>query len=106
MKIGLLAAIVFVAFALCSFQRATAGTVILKSSTWDRICKVEVITGMNAPEKGPRSSYDSVSKGTITTATDKLCYRRSREPGNCKSALNEWTCCSKLTSGSDTCSLR
>jgi len=106
MKTGILAAIVFVAVALSTFQRATAGTVILKSATWAKICKVEVVTGMNAPDKGSRSSYDNVSKGTITTAADKLCYRRSNDPSNCSSALGPWTCCSKLTSGSDTCSLR
>lgn len=84
---------------------AGRGTIILESDTWDSICKVEIVKGMNAPNRGPRSSYSNVKKGRTFSASDRICYRRSGRPRDCGSSMTQWTCCSHLISGSDTCSL-
>lgn len=85
---------------------AMAGNVRLVSETWDNICKVEVKWGMNAPQEGPGQIFTNVEKGTVvTTQADKLCYRRSGDPGNCNSQMTAWTCCTHLISGTDDCSL-
>lgn len=84
---------------------AGRGTIILESDTWDSICKVEIVKGMNAPNRGPRSSYSNVKKGRTFSASDRICYRRSGRPRDCGSSMTQWTCCSHLISGTDTCSL-
>lgn len=81
------------------------GTIILESDTWDSICKVEIVKGMNAPDRGARSSYNNVKKGRTFSASNRICYRRSGRPRDCGSSMTSWTCCSHLISGSDTCSL-
>lgn len=84
---------------------AQAGNVKLVSDTWDNICKVEVMWGLNAPQEGRRQSFSNVQKGWSITKADRICYRRSGDPRNCSSQMTAWTCCSQLISGTDECSL-
>jgi hypothetical protein len=98
-------------FVLCSVVAlviglpAKAGTVVLVSDTWDYICKVEVMWGMNAPQEGPSQTFSGVKKEWKFEKPDRICYRRSGDPRNCDSHLTSWTCCSHLISGKDECSL-
>jgi len=84
---------------------AFAGTVVLISDTWDNICRVEVTTGINAPNTSVQP-FSGVRPGRVTSGTDRLCYRRSNDPRNCSSGLTEWRCSAKLTSGTENFSLR
>lgn len=88
-----------------SAMPANAGNVRLVSDTWDNICKVEVKWGMNAPERGNSQTFSDVQKGWELIKADRLCYRRSGDPGNCDSQMTLWTCCTHLISGTDDCSL-
>ena len=83
-----------------------AGSVQLISDNWDYICKVQIVHGMNAPGAGGRSTYRDVNRGWSVTRQDRLCYRRSANPGDCGSGYNSWDCASQLTSGTYKFSLR
>jgi len=79
---------------------AFAGTVRLVSNTWDNVPRVEVMTGLDAPDRGQLSSYTNVRKGTVLVAADnRLCFRRSGDPSRPDSPLTEWRCADKGTSG-------
>ena len=105
MKSILACALLALALVVAKSNLATAGTVELVNDTWDYICTVEITKGINAPNTSI-SRRSGVGRGLVTTATDKLCYRRSSDPRNCDSSLSVWTCDSKLTSGTKTFSLR
>jgi len=75
-----------------------AGTVKLESPKFDKICKVQVTTGNNPPNK-MLNTYTNVSKGFSVSGEDRLCYRRSANPSDCDSNYTEWTCNSKQGSG-------
>jgi len=80
---------------------ALAGTITLTSGTWDRICKVETMEGLNAPTNGTLGSSSNVSSGaTVGRYTDKVCYRRDNSPPDCSSGLTNWRCYINLNSGS------
>jgi len=75
-----------------------AGTVKLESPNLDNICKVQVTTGNNPPNKS-LNTYSNVNKGFTVSGEDRLCYRRSSKPQECNSRYTEWTCKSNTSSG-------
>ena len=85
---------------------ALAGQVRLVSDTWGFICRVQVVAGMNAPDRGANRSYRNVEEGWSITERDRLCYRRSADPMRCDSGFTEWRCNSHTISGTDEFSLR
>jgi hypothetical protein len=103
-KKGLLAALAVVT--TLSSVAARAGSVNLVSDTWDNICTVEVMTGLNAPQGGQVTPFSNVTKGWHMLAEERICYRRSGNPTDCKSALSLWSCSSNPGSGTDEFSLR
>ncbi len=80
-------------------DRAVSGTVVVVSDVWDYICRVQITTGMNAPNTHI-TTYNNVKINQTFTGTDRLCYRRSGDPSNCNSGWTSWTCQSELGSGS------
>ncbi|WP_154224378.1 hypothetical protein [Marinicella rhabdoformis] len=86
-------------------SNAFAGTVKLESSVFDNICKVQVTTGLeNNPKSKLLDTYENVAKGFTVSGSDRLCYRRSKEPNNCQSQYTVWTC--KKVKGSGTGTLK
>lgn len=75
---------------LCSTTYALAGDVKLLSGKWDKVCRVEISWGRNAPESTPVESHTDVPKNWSVTKPDKLCYRRALDPGNCESGMTQW----------------
>jgi hypothetical protein len=75
---------------------ALAGNVRLVSDTWDNIPKVEVVSGSNAPQQGTTESFADVQKGWNITRPERICYRRSSNPSDANSGLNDWTCGTEL----------
>jgi len=51
----------------------SAGSIKLISDTWDNICKVEVISGKNAPQEGPPEPFSNVPRSWEITRSDRLC---------------------------------
>jgi hypothetical protein len=96
---GLAALVVLAGLSTAS---AHAGNINLVSDTWDNICKVEVMTGLNAPGKGQVQPFSNVSKGWHIVGVDRICYRRSGNPTDCRSALSQWNCSSNPISGTAT----
>lgn len=94
----------FTVFGAIAFS-AQAGDVRLVSDTWDNICKVEVMWGTNAPERGSSETFTNVPKGWYITKSSRICYRRSGDPDNCSSSLTQWHCSSNPASGTDKFSL-
>jgi hypothetical protein len=91
---------------LASFScAASAGTVHLVADTWDNIPRVEITSGMNAPNT-PVSSYQNVARGWSADYADRVCYRRSMNPSDASSSLGYWNCSSALTSQTEDFSLR
>ncbi len=86
--------------------QAQAGEVRLVSDTWDYICKVDLVFGINAPQSGKKRSFNDVPYGFSIQGTDRICYRRSADPDNCGSGLGPWNCKAKLTSGTKEFSIR
>ncbi len=85
---------------------AHAGEVRLVSDTWDNIPVVEFCEGMNAPQRCVYSDTAySVQRGYVYSGQDKVCYRRSSDPYYANSPLNQWTCATRLISGSYTYSI-
>jgi len=89
---------------LFSSSLSIAGEIKLLSETWDFICKVEVATGLGAPESPDKTMEISAVKvdsfyedGVIFTGLNRLCYRRSSSADDCYSALNEWSCYTNMT---------
>ena len=106
MKMHVLSSAAAFAVLLGSTSMAIAGEVRLESDTWDHIPVVEFCTGLNAPQQCVR--YDTVydvNRGYVYSAQDKVCYRRSSDPHNANSVLNNWTCANQVTSGAYTYSL-
>jgi len=94
--------IILTAGAFLSFSNGSqAGTVSLVSNTWDFICTVEVSVGLNAPNTQEVQTFKDVQRGQLvySKATDRLCYRRSGDPENCSSFLNDWRCDASLLDG-------
>lgn len=77
--------------------KAEPGKVVLVSDTWDNVCHVQVMSGLNAPQQGPVESFDNVQRGRKITKDDKLCYRRSGNPSDCSSGWTDWRCDSELS---------
>jgi len=97
---------IFICLLLSIFSfTATAGSVKLVNSDWPSICEVQVAGGMNAPNTSV-DTYSNVSKGHVATRTDKLCYRRSANPSDCRSQMTAWTCDTRTISGSKQLQLR
>ena len=86
---------------LLAFSNANAGGEIdLYSDNWDYICKVEVMTGLQAPESGKIQTYEDVEfdeSTPLASGKDRVCYKRSRFPSQCESQLTVWTCKSNPT---------
>jgi hypothetical protein len=83
-----------------------AGNVNLVSDTWGSICKVEVISGSNAPEQGSPEPFSNVQSGWSLLRADRICYRRSADPNDCNSGWTDWRCDSELLDETDTFSLQ
>ena len=85
---------------------AQAGEVRLVSDNWDNIPVVEFCEGMNAPQRCVfQDTAYNVQRGYVYSGQDKVCYRRSGDPHNATSPLNQWTCATQLVSGSYTYSI-
>jgi hypothetical protein len=84
---------------------ASAGSIRLISDTWDNICKVEVISGRNAPQEGQTEAFTNRSRNWEITRSDRLCYRRSANPSDCGSGWTDWRCDEELLDKVDTFSL-
>ena len=84
---------------------ASAGSIRLISDTWDNICKVEVISGRNAPQEGQAEPFSNVNKSWEITRSDRICYRRSADPSDCSSGWTDWRCDTELLDQTDTFSL-
>ena len=95
---------ILVALTLTASVQAKAGTVRLVSDKWDNISKVQISTGMNAPNSSI-STYHNVRKMRYFTGRDKLCYRRSNNPSDPSSGYNNWSCDTRMIPGTKTISL-
>jgi len=108
-KIGLSPVIFACVLGLDLIAQASAGEIKLVSDTMDMICRVEVTSGLDAPE-APVETYTDVEKGWSITRSDKLCYRRASTPDNCDSGMTqwntEWKCAEKADSGIEELSLK
>jgi len=86
-----------------------AGEVRLVSDTIDKVCRVEVTSGADAPDTAIETHTD-VEKGWSITKTAKLCYRRASTPDNCDSGMTQWntrwTCAEKADAGIEELSLK
>lgn len=85
---------------------ALAGDIEIVSEYWDNICKVEIVSGKDAPEKGFKSKLTNVKKGFSVLRKDRACYRRSNDPDRCDSGLGNWTCENQFISGRSTLEIR
>ena len=89
--------------------QAAAGEVKLVSDTIDRVCRVEVTSGSDAPNAAVET-YTDVEKGWSITKPDKLCYRRASTPDNCDSGMTQWNtrwrCAEKAEPGIEELSLK
>jgi hypothetical protein len=89
--------------------QAAAGEVKLVSDTIDKVCRVEVTSGSDAPNAAVET-YTDVEKGWSITKPDKLCYRRASTPDNCDSGMTQWNtrwrCAEKAESGIEELSLK
>ena len=74
----------------CSTPYVFAGDVKLVSSTWDKVCRVEISWGPNAPDGTPVEFHTDVAKNWSITKPDRLCYRRALDPSNCESGMTQW----------------
>ena len=81
-----------ISLAIASSQVAHAGQVELVSDVLDKICVVEIMKGEKAPDLGKPARFEGVERGKRWFAQDKICWRRSGDPGACDSPLTEWTC--------------
>jgi len=88
---------------------AMAGEVRLVSDTMDKVCRVEVTSGADAPDTAIETHTD-VEKGWSISKPDKLCYRRASTPDNCDSGMTQWntrwTCAEKADAGIQELSLK
>jgi hypothetical protein len=88
---------------------AAAGEVKLVSDTIDKVCRVEVTSGPDAPSAAVET-YTDVEKGWSITKADKLCYRRASTPDNCESGMTQWNtqwkCAEKAEPGVEELSLK
>jgi hypothetical protein len=86
---------------------AHAGNVHLSSNTWDFICHVDTIGGLDAPQFGSTRSFSNVARGQdLGTYTDKVCYRRSNDASQCNSGISAWNCCQQLVTGTYECDVQ
>jgi hypothetical protein len=103
------AAILAGAVAALWLAEAGAGEVRLISDTLEKVCRVEVASGADAPNTAVET-YVDVQKGWSITKPDKLCYRRASTPDNCDSGMTQWntrwTCAEKTGAGVEEISLK
>ena len=102
--LGILACMLYVGL----LAQAAAGEVKLVSDTIDKICRVEVSSGSDAPNAAVET-YTDVEKGWSITKPGRLCYRRASTPENCDSGMTQWNtqwrCAEKAESGIEELSL-
>lgn len=104
-----LSGVLFCTLAMTGPADATAGEVRLVSDTMDKVCRVEVASGSDAPN-GAVETFVDVEKGWSITKRDKLCYRRASTPDNCDSGMTQWntrwTCVERADAGVEDMSLK
>lgn len=81
------------------------GTITLVSDVWDNLPEVEFMVGMNAPASGQTYTLNNVQRGWSDTFQDRVCYRRSNNPSQPGSGLNNWSCASNPISDPEQVSL-
>lgn len=89
-----------------------AGEIILQTSLWEFICKVEVAVGPESPDvierihefPGVRSGGEYAG-GIVFKGEGRLCYRRSSIIDDCYSEMNEWVCYTNYSDESETISI-
>ena len=95
--------------AMVCLTDAMAGEVKLVSETLDKVCRVEVTSGSDAPDT-TIETYIDVEKGWSISKPHKLCYRRASTPDNCDSGMTQWntrwTCAEKADAGIEQMSLK
>ena len=86
---GRLSGLLGCTLAMTCLADAAAGEVRLVSDTMEKVCRVEVASGSDAPN-GAVETFVDVEKGWSITKRDKLCYRRASTPDNCDSGMTQW----------------
>lgn len=88
-NVGRFVAVLACVLAMTHVTPASAGEVKLVSDTMDKVCRVEVTSGPDAPDT-PAETFFDVHKGWSITKPEKLCYRRASTPDNCDSGMTQW----------------
>ncbi len=94
-----------VSISLLSFP-GLAGDIEIYSEYWENICKVEIVSGKDAPEVGFKTNLSNVEKGFSLVRQNRACYRRSNDPERCDSGLTNWTCQNQFIDGSTKLEIR
>lgn len=81
------------------------GTITLIADTWDNLPEVEFMIGMDAPNQGQTYTLHNVARGWRDQFQDRVCYRRSSNPSQQGSGLNNWSCVTNPISDPETASL-